>query len=155
FRHLDSTPGGLRGCRIDVDMQDAHYEVDTTRAVIEAWRRKPEWPEVSTLFIFGTAPVTALAGALAKEKKLIIPGSYAGSLATPVPTSVDVPYPEINSVRQQLMVSDHRTTPGYPYVFFPATDYSTAIRIGIRAAWKIAPGRMVMAHDSRHNCLYC
>jgi serine/threonine protein kinase len=155
FRYLDDTRGGLRGCRIDVDMQDARYEVDRTRAVVEAWRQKPEWPEVSTVFIHGTGPTAAVAGELTKEKKLIIPGSYAGSFATPDPISVNVPYPEINSTGEQLMSSDHKTSPGYPYVFFPATDYSTAIRIGIRAAWKVAPGRMAMAHADQYNCLFC
>lgn len=155
LRHLNDSQGGLRGCPIDVDVQDAHYDPTNTEMVIDAWRQKPEWPEVSALFIFGTGPTTYVASKLTAEKKLIIPGSYAGSLATPMPLSTDVRYSEFNFVGQSMVKTVHKTSPGYPYIFFPATDYSTAIRIGIQAAWKISSGRMAMVHDAADQCLYC
>ncbi|WP_437994788.1 bifunctional serine/threonine-protein kinase/ABC transporter substrate-binding protein [Sorangium sp. So ce185] len=155
LRHLNDSHGGIRGCPIDVDMRDAQYDPARTEEVIAAWRREPAWSEVSTLFIFGTGPTTRVAPKLAEEKKLIIPGSYAGSLATPVPISADVPYAEFNALGQSISATEHKTSPGYPYIFFPATDYSTAIRIGVKAAWKIAPGRIAMVHDTIDRCLYC
>ncbi|WP_437651105.1 protein kinase domain-containing protein [Sorangium sp. So ce362] len=155
LRHLNDSQGGLRGCPIDVDMKDAQYNPAMTEEAIEAWRREPAWSEVSTLFIFGTGPTTRVAPKLAEEKKLIIPGSYAGSLATPVPISADVRYAEFNALGHSLSATEHKTSPGYPYIFFPATDYSTGIRIGMKAAWKIAPGRIAMVHDTIDRCLYC
>ncbi|WP_437804857.1 protein kinase domain-containing protein [Sorangium sp. So ce1078] len=155
LRHLNDGQGGLRGCPIDVDMKDAQYDPAMTEEVIGAWRREPAWSEVSTLFIFGTGPTTRVAPELAEEKKLIIPGSYAGSLATPVPISADVTHAEFNALGQSISATEHKASPGYPYIFFPATDYSTAIRIGMKAAWKIAPGRIAMVHDTIDKCLYC
>ncbi|WP_437878904.1 protein kinase domain-containing protein [Sorangium sp. So ce513] len=155
LRHLNDSQGGLRGCPIDVVMRDAQYDPAKTEAVIDAWRSEPTWGEVSTLFIFGTGPTTRVAPKLTTEKKLIIPGSYAGSLATPVPISASVQHDEFNALGQSIVTSEHKTSPGYPYIFFPATDYSTAIRIGIKAAWKLAPGRIAMAHDTIDRCLYC
>ncbi|MDC0676288.1 bifunctional serine/threonine-protein kinase/ABC transporter substrate-binding protein [Sorangium atrum] len=155
LRHLNDSQGGLRGCPIDVDMKDAQYDPAKTEEVIEAWRQQPGWSEVSTLFVFGTGPTTRVAPRLMEEKKLIIPGSYAGSLATPVPISADVSHAEFNALGQSAAATEHKTSPGYPYIFFPATDYSTAIRIGIKAAWKIAPGRIAMVHDTIDKCLYC
>jgi serine/threonine protein kinase len=155
LRFLNDTQGGLRGCTIDVEMRDARYDPTHTEMAIDAWRKTPEWPQVSTLFIFGTGPTTHVASKLTLEKKLLIPGSYAGSLATPVPISADVRYPEFNSTGQSITKNVRKNSPGYPYVFFPATDYSTAIRIGIQAAWKIASGRMAMVHEAADQCLYC
>ncbi|WP_437663277.1 protein kinase domain-containing protein [Sorangium sp. So ce1182] len=155
LRHLNDSHGGIRGCPIDVEVKDGEYDPARTEAVIEAWRRGPAWGEVSTLFIFGTGPTTRVAPKLTQEKKLIIPGSYAGSLATPVPISADVHYDEFNALGQSVAATEHKTSPGYPYIFFPATDYSTGIRIGLKAAWKIAPGRIAMAHDTIDQCLYC
>ncbi|WP_437738439.1 protein kinase domain-containing protein [Sorangium sp. So ce1335] len=155
LRHLNDSQGGLRGCPIDVDMKDAQYDPARTEEVIDAWRREPTWGGVSTLFIFGTGPTTRVAPKLTNERKLIIPGSYAGSLATPVPISANVQYDEFNALGQSVVATEHKTSPGYPYIFFPATDYSTAIRIGIKAAWKIAPGRIAMVHETFDRCLYC
>jgi hypothetical protein len=155
LRYLNDTQGGLLGCPIDVDMKDAHYDPAITETVIDAWRKLPEWPEVSTVFVFGTGPTTYSAPKLMEEKKLIIPGSYAGSLATPSKVTAEVTYTEYNSMGQSIMTTEQKDSPGYPYIFFPATDYSTAIRIGIQAAWKLSPGRMAMVHDTSQNCLFC
>jgi ABC-type branched-subunit amino acid transport system substrate-binding protein len=155
LRNLNDTQGGIRGCPIDVDVKEAQYDPAATATVIDAWRAAPTWAEVSTLFIFGTGPTTLVAQELMQEKKLIIPGSYAGSLSTPVKISKDVPYPEINATGESFETTEHKDSPGYPYLFFPATDYSTAIRIGIQAAWKIDAGRIAMVHDTADECLYC
>jgi hypothetical protein len=154
LRHLNESEGGLRGCPIDIDMQDAQYDPAETEKVVERWRQQPEWPEVSTLFIFGTGPTTLVAAKEMEEKRIIIPGSYAGSLASPVRVAKDVSYPQVSADGQSISTSERKESPGYPYVFFPATDYSTAIRIAIQSAWAIAPGRIAMVHDTAE-CAYC
>lgn len=155
MRHLNDTEGGLRGCPIDVDMQDAQYDPAETERVIDTWRQQPEWSEVSTLFVFGTGPTTLVAAKLMAEKKILIPGSYAGSLATPVQLSKDISYTQVGADGGTFPTSERKDSPGYPYLFFPATDYSTAIRIGIQAAWALAPGRIAMVHDTADACAYC
>src|SRR5262249_28731766 len=60
-----------------------------------------------------------------------------------------------NEAFQQADFSERKTSAGWPYVFFPLTDYGTAIRLGIQAAWSIAPGRIAMAHDTAEACPYC
>lgn len=155
LRHLNDAEGGLRGCKIDIDMQEAFYQNDKTREVVEAWRKSPTWPEVSTVFIFGTGPTEFVAPTLTADRKLIIPGSYAGSLATPVKFSKDVSYPDVNTSGLAVDTTAHKASNGYPYVFFPATDYSTGIRLGILAASNITRGRIAMVHASADTCPYC
>ena len=155
LRYLNDTKGGLRGCPIDVDVQDAKYDTVETQKIIDAWRQEPDWSEVSTLFIFGTGPTKAVAPKLMEEKKLIIPGSYAGMFTTPSGLSLDVSYPEVSSSGEMIPSTERKVSDGYPYLFFPATDYSTAIRIGIQAAWKVKPGRIAMVHDTEANCNFC
>lgn len=156
LRNLNDTEGGLRGCPIEVDVKPAIYsDVSATEKVVEAWRQQPEWKEVSALFILGTGQTTAVAPGLADEKKLVFAGSYAGSLATPAPFDKDVEYPEVNGTGAEITSSENKVSPGYPYVFFPATDYSTGIRVGMQAAWKISPGRIAMLHGPAMKCLYC
>lgn len=147
--------GGLRGCPIDVDIKDTHYEVVTTQAVIDGWRKQPEWPEVSSVFVLGTVPVLAVAPGLMAEKKVIIAGAYNGLLATPVAIEEDVVYPELNGAGEKIDSVEHRVSAGYPYVFFPATDYSTAIRIGMQVVAKVNAGRIGMVHAAASSCAYC
>jgi branched-chain amino acid transport system substrate-binding protein len=155
LRELNES-GGLRGCPIDIQVADNGYDPKVTDDVVQRWRdTDPSWADVSTVFIFGTGPTTRVGPQLGVEKKVIIPGSYAGSLATPVPQSKDVGYEVLNAQFQTGEFSEHKDSPGWPYVFFPATDYGTAIRLGIQAVWTLAPGRMAMAHDTEDRCLYC
>lgn len=155
LRKLNDKQGGIRGCKIDVDMKDAHYDPAITETVVEAWRQLPEWKEVSTVFVFGTGPTTRVGPRLIEEKKVIIPGSYAGSLASPVAINKSIVYPDTNGQGDQIDATATKTSPGWPYVFFPATDYSTGMRLGIQAAWKISSGRIAMAHEIQDKCLYC
>ena len=155
LRYLNDTNGGIRGCPIDIDIKDTKYDSVMTETIIDEWRQQPEWPTVSTLFIFGTGPTKLVAPKLMDEKKLIIPGSYAGMFDTPSSLSLDVNYPEINSLGDMIVATEKKESHGYPYLFFPATDYSTGIRIGIQAAWKVRPGRIAMVHDSAGPCSFC
>lgn len=110
---------------------------------------------MNTVFIFGTGPTTRVGPQLMTEKKVIIPGSYAGSLSSPMQVKKDVRYLTMNDSFQTTEFPESKTSPGWPYIFFPATDYSTAIRIAIQAIWNIAPGRVAFAHDTQQSCLYC
>jgi branched-chain amino acid transport system substrate-binding protein len=155
LRKLNQT-GGIHGCPIDIQVADNKYDPATTSSIVQNWRTSdPHWGDVSTLFIFGTGPTEAAGPQLMKEKKTVIPGSYAGAFGSPVPVNKVVAYPAVDSQFSETTLNTNLSSPGWPYVFFPATDYSTGIRIAIQAAWAIAPGRVGMAHDTADNCAYC
>ncbi|WP_394834630.1 ABC transporter substrate-binding protein [Pendulispora rubella] len=148
--------GGIRGCQIDIQTGDNKYTPGETEKVVQGWRSSDaHWKEVNTVFLFGTGPTTAVGPELAREKKLIIPGSYAGSLASPDPINKTVSYTRVNDGFQEAQFNDSKTSTGWPYVFFPATDYATAIRVAIKAAFAIQPGRMAFAHEVSNICAYC
>ena len=155
LRKLNDT-GGIRGCPIEIEVADNHYDPQTTATVIDAWRSgDSKWSKVVTVFVFGTGPTMRVGPQLMAEHKVIIPGSYAGSLASPVPVSKDISYPVVNDTFQQIRFSERKTSAGWPYVFFPLTDYGTAIRLGVQSAWRLTPGKIAMAHDTADACSYC
>ena len=148
--------GGIRGCKVDIEVGDNKYTPGDTEHVVQSWRASDtHWKEVNTVFLFGTGPTTAVGPELAREKKLIIPGSYAGSLASPTAIDKTVSYTRVNEQFQETQFNDAKTSSGWPYVFFPATDYGTAIRVAIKAAFAIQPGRMAFAHEVSNICAYC
>jgi ABC-type branched-subunit amino acid transport system substrate-binding protein len=155
LRNLNAA-GGIRGCSIDIDVKDNSYTPAKTIDIVNGWRTTdPHWKDVSALFIFGTGPTTAVGPQIMTEKKVVIPGSYAGSLASPAATRKDVRYDAMNADFNTATLDDSKDSPGWPYIFFPATDYGTAIRLGVQAAWTIQPGRMSFAHDTADKCAYC
>jgi hypothetical protein len=85
--------GGIRGCTLEIDVQDTRYDKTATLAVYRAWKARPDWPEVSTIFLQGTPMTQALGPLAAEDEKIVISSAYAGELATPAPTSVDVAVP--------------------------------------------------------------
>lgn len=145
--------GGIRGCQIDYDVQDGHYDATVTHTVVAAWAAKPEWPEVNAIFLFGTGPTTNVYQMPEAAGKVIIPGSYAGRFTSPDPLSINVDVPDVNGAGMTTVTPTPKNSPGYPYIFFPATDYSTGIRAGIRAAWNVGAGKMAMVYDN--TCAYC
>jgi ABC-type branched-subunit amino acid transport system substrate-binding protein len=145
--------GGVRGCDVDVVVTDGHYDATVTSQAVTSWSQEPTWPEVASLFIFGTGPTQTVTQMSAVAGKLIIPGSYAGAFTSPKSLEVSVTYPDVNSQGQTSMLTANKSSPGFPYVFFPATDYSTGIRIAIDAAWDIQPGKIAMVYDN--TCAYC
>ncbi len=148
--------GGIMGCKIDIGVADNNYTVAGTETVVNTWRAMdPHWSSVNTTFIFGTGETEAVAASIEAEQKLIIPGSYAGALASPVAVDKQVSYPVMNDTFQEAQQQVEKKSSGYPYVFFPATDYGTAIRLAIQSAWTTAPGRMAFAHDTADKCAYC
>jgi ABC-type branched-subunit amino acid transport system substrate-binding protein len=155
MRNLNDN-GGLDGCAVDVQVADNHYTGPGTQAVVDEWRNNDaDWQNVNAVFTFGTGPTQTVAPGVMAENKVIIPGSYAGGLDTPVGIEKSVIYPVVNNSYQEAANSEEKKSAGYPYVFFPATDYGTAIRLAIQVAWQVAPGRMAMAHDDNPPCAYC
>ncbi len=156
LRWLNEQEGGLMGCPIDIAVADNVYTNADTQRVVDQWiAQDAEWKNVNTVFIFGTGPTSTVAVQLQKEEKVIIPGSYAGKLSAPKPVKVTASFPAVNSAFAQTQLSEVKDSPGYPYVFFPATDYGTGIRLAIQGAWQIAPGRIAMAHETADKCAYC
>ncbi|HEY0483670.1 MAG TPA: bifunctional serine/threonine-protein kinase/ABC transporter substrate-binding protein, partial [Kofleriaceae bacterium] len=147
LRAIDAA-GGIGGCRLDIDVQDTHYDKRASLEVWGAWRARPDWPEVSTIFLQGT-PMTQLLGPLAAaDGKVILSGAYAGELAAAGPTAVDVAVPSLSSAFAEASVLVRKQSPGYPSVFFQGTDYTTAARVAANFAWRQGARRMAFFYCS-------
>lgn len=147
LRAIDAA-GGIRGCRLDIDVQDTRYDQRASLAVYAAWKARPDWPEVSTIFVQGT-PMTQVLGPLASaEHKLILSGAYAGELAAAGPTTVDVAIPSLSDAFAEAEVMVRKRSPGYSYVFFQGTDYTTAARVAASFAWRQGARRMAFFYCS-------
>jgi serine/threonine protein kinase len=140
--------GGIRGCRLDIDVQDTHYDKRASLDVYSRWRARPEWPEVSTIFLQGT-PMTQALGPLAfEDNKVVMSGAYAGELAAPGPTSVDVAVPSLSGAFTEASVLVRKQSLGYSNVFFQGTDYTTAARVAANFAWRQGAKRMAFFYCS-------
>jgi ABC-type branched-subunit amino acid transport system substrate-binding protein len=128
--------GGLRGCPIDVQVADTAYDVPVTLSAYRAWSAAPEWREVSTIFSQGTPMTQALAPLAAQDGKLVVTTAFNGELASPRPIQHDIGVPHLSSNFDEATIPVTKRSPGYPAVFFQATDYTTAARIAMSFAWK-------------------
>ena len=141
--------GGIRGCKLDIDIQDTQYDKRASLEVYGAWKARPDWPEVSTVFLQGT-PMTQALGPLATEDgKLVMTTAYAGEFAAPAATSVDVAVPSLNSAFAEAAVLVRKQSPGYRNVFFQGTDYTTAARVAANYAWRQGAKRMAFFYCSK------
>ena len=147
LRAIDAA-GGIRGCRLDIDVQDTHYDKRASLEVWGAWRARTDWPEVSTIFLQGT-PMTQVLGPLASaDGKVILSSAYAGELAAAGPTEVDVAVPSLSSAFAEASVVVRKQSPGYAAVFFQGTDYTTAARVAASFAWRQGARRMAFFYCS-------
>jgi branched-chain amino acid transport system substrate-binding protein len=147
LRAIDAA-GGIRGCRLDIDVQDTRYDKRASLEVYAAWKARPDWPEVSTIFVQGT-PMTQLLGPLASaDRKVILSGAYAGELAAAGPTTVDVAVPSLSAAFAEAQVVVRKRSPGYSFVFFQGTDYTTAARVAANFAWRQGARRMAFFYCS-------
>ncbi len=128
--------GGIRGCLLDLDLANTKYDVPTTVAAYDALRARPDWQAVSTLFVQGTPMTQALAPRAAAEARLVVTSSYAGELGSPAPSSHDLFVPSLNGAFVEADVPVTKRSPGYPFTFFQATDYTTSARIAVSYAWR-------------------
>jgi ABC-type branched-subunit amino acid transport system substrate-binding protein len=147
LRAIDAA-GGIRGCRLDIDVQDTRYDKRASLEVYAAWKARSDWAEVSTIFVQGT-PMTQVLGPLASaEHKLILSGAYAGELAAAGPTTVDVAIPSLSDAFAEAQVLVRKQSPGYSHVFFQGTDYTTAARVAASFAWRQGARRMAFFYCS-------
>jgi ABC-type branched-subunit amino acid transport system substrate-binding protein len=128
--------GGIRGCTLDLDVADTKYDVPTTIAAYDAWRARPEWTDVSAVFVQGTPMTQAIAPRAADARKLVVTSSYSGEFGSPLPVSHDVAVPSLSSSFALGSVPVTKKSPGHPFAFFQATDYSTSARIAVSHAWR-------------------
>ena len=117
-------------------IDDTRYDPQTSLAVYNRWRTQPEWPEVSTIFIAGVPIIQTLAPIGAADQKVFFTGSYAGEFTSPLPVTHDLRVPTLNGSFALGEVPVSKRTPGYPAVFFAATDYTTIARLAMQHAWK-------------------
>lgn len=141
--------GGVRGCPVDIDLQDTQYDKRVALEVYQAWRAKPEWPEVSTVFVQGTPMTQALGTLVSEDQKVMISSAFAGEFAVPVPSSTDVAVPSLSGAFSEASVLVRKQSPGYPFVFFQGTDYTTAARVAATFAWRQGARRMAFFYCSR------
>jgi ABC-type branched-subunit amino acid transport system substrate-binding protein len=141
--------GGIRGCKIELDVQDTQYDKHASMEVYEAWRRRPDWAEVSTVFVQGTPMTQALGQRASEDEKVMISSAFAGEFAVPVPSSVEVSVPSLSDAFVEASVPVRKQSPGYPYVFFQGTDYTTAARLAANFAWRQGARRMAFFYCSR------
>lgn len=143
LREINET-GGVRGCRLDYDFKPVVFG-DPASAVTayEAFEAQPDWADVVALFGSGSADTIAVGPKAAAARKVMISVAYNGTLASPKPRSTQVAVPETSSAFVTQPFETTIDTPGYPFVFFNGTDYSTAIRIAMFYVSSISPGARV------------
>ncbi len=153
INELNVRADGIRGCQVDLEVGEGDNSAIATEQVIAGWQVAPEWPEVSTLFVFGTSSVKRVAKDLADEGKLVIAGASSGSLASPVPISRDVVHPLVGADGTKSSVTEEVNTAGYPNVFFLGMDDSTIARALMAEISSRGGGRVALVADV--DCAFC
>lgn len=128
--------GGIRGCRVEAQLADMKYDVETALSIYRAWSSAPEWNEVVTVFGQGTPMTQAVAPLAANEKRIVVTTAFPGELAAPQPIEHDVGVPSLSGSFAEAIVPVRKRSAGYPYVFFPGTDYTTSARIAMSFVWR-------------------
>jgi hypothetical protein len=141
--------GGIRGCKIDLDVQDTKYDKRASLEAFSAWKARSDWPEVSTIFVQGTPMTQALGPLAAADDKLVISTAYAGEFAAPGAAAVDVAVPSLSGAFAEASVQVRKQSPGYGNVFFQGTDYTTAARLAANFAWRQGAKRMAFFYCSK------
>lgn len=144
-----NSAGGIRGCKLEIDVQDTRYDKRVSLDVYHAWKARPDWRDVSTIFLQGTPMTQTLAPLAAADGKIVMSSAYAGELAAPGPTSVDIALPSLNDAFREASVPVRKQSPGYANVFFQGTDYTTAARVAASFAWRQGARRMAFFYCSK------
>lgn len=153
INELNDSADGIRGCRVNLEVGEGDHSAVVTEQVIAGWQIAPDWPEVSTLFVFGTSSVKRVAADLADDGKLVIAGASSGSLASPAPISRDVVHPLVGADGTESSVTADVSTVGYPNVFFVGMDDSTIARGLMAAISNRGGGRVALVADV--DCAFC
>jgi branched-chain amino acid transport system substrate-binding protein len=124
--------GGIRGCPIEYQFKQVQFG-DSASAVsaYEAFKAEPDWPQVSVIFGVGSADTIALGPKVQEDKRVLFSMAYNGTYASPVPKRTPVAVPETSPTFVESVLETQIDSVGYPYVFFPGVDYSTAIRVAM------------------------
>ncbi|MEM6996142.1 MAG: ABC transporter substrate-binding protein, partial [Myxococcota bacterium] len=120
--------GGIRGCPIVVKAADYGYDEDRAIEVYDAWVAEPTWPDVITVFGFGTPDTKEISEDFPEQGIVGISASYSGELATPRPVSLGVKVPSVNVDFEIVRSNAAKTSTGFPNNYFAGTDYSTGGR---------------------------
>ncbi len=132
--------GGIRGHAIEEKAVDHGYSMARWIATYEDWKANdPSFNDVIQFFSWGTPDTQAFSKEAKMREVPWISGSYATTLATPVPQSRTIQVPTEPSAREFV-------AEGAPYNFFAGTDYSTQIRIGMEFVKKRGGGKIAFAY---------
>ncbi|MGQ0503811.1 MAG: ABC transporter substrate-binding protein [Myxococcaceae bacterium] len=137
--------GGILGHPIEIQYEDFQYVPQNALDLYNKYKADTEaWAKVSTIFGTGTADTLKLGPELVKDSKAFMTFSYAGSLASPSPVKKTITLPDNSTVAID--------TPGFPYVFFAGTDYSTMVRVGLEFVKKQGGRKVAFAYCSVGVC---
>lgn len=126
--------GGIRGCPIIVRAVDAESDEDTAEEALAAWMAEPTWESVTTVFAFGTEESLLASPTLGAQEIVVVTGSGAGELASPVARDLQIDVPSVDQSFQERERGESKTTDGHPYVFMAGADESTLARIAMEVA---------------------
>jgi branched-chain amino acid transport system substrate-binding protein len=147
FDYLDdlNERGGIRGRRVEQEWVEFGYDADRALTAYDSWRAAPTWPQVVTIFGWGTPDTMVLRDVVARDLLPLISASYAGSLSSPVPVRRTITAPDGTEFNID--------NPGAPYNFFAGTDYSTSIRLALQFIKDRGGRKVAFAHCSNSYCL--
>ncbi len=138
FGHYDhlreiNESGGIRGCKLDIQWQEVASDPTKIGTAYAEWKQDPSWSTVVSV-ITGSTPETlgiTEAALAAGDKVVVISGSYLSALASPTAISKKVSFPEMSVDFKEQQFDTVKTSKGYPYNFYPGTDYATGARIAM------------------------
>jgi branched-chain amino acid transport system substrate-binding protein len=117
--------GGIKGYLIEEKTVDHAYMKDRWVAAYNDWKANdPKFDQVIQFFSWGTPDTQEFSKDAQMREVPWISGSYATTLATPLPQRRTITVPTEAAPREFV-------AEGAPYNFFAGTDYSTQIRIGM------------------------
>ena len=151
LREINET-GGIRGCMLDWEFKQVAFGDPTSAvAAYEAYRAEPVWNDVVAFFGISSADTLALGPRVQEDRKVLFSMAYNGTVASPVAKSTQLDVPATSATFVETTQPTQVDTAGYPYVFFPGTDYSTAMRIAMYYVATLEAGARVGFVGCRSN----
>jgi branched-chain amino acid transport system substrate-binding protein len=139
IRETNAT-GGIRGYMIAEKTVDHGYVKDRWVAAYNDWKTNdPDFAKVVQFFSWGTPDTQEFSKEATTLGVPWISGSYATTLATPLPQKRTVTVPPDTAPRE--FVAD-----GAPFNFFAGTDYSTQARIAMEFVKKKLGKKVAFAY---------
>jgi branched-chain amino acid transport system substrate-binding protein len=151
YREINAN-GGILGCPIDYEIKDFGYVAANALQIYDGWKAQPEWANVVAVFGWGTPDGVALGPKLKEDKKPLITASYLGRFATPDAVSRQITIAVVNASFEENAVSYNVKSDGFPYTYFPSTDYSTSARIAMLHAKLLGAKRIGFVRCSDEFC---